>query len=286
MQVPSEEVAGTVRIDATREDFDAAAKLYRAINQEIGSQEAKMTKNEAAALRTIERMGWETFTIRTLQEAMGLSYSQTRRILQGYSAKGAVYAGLLEKCPAMSMVDATLVDDTTEVVIRRHEHLFQFDAACYREWMGGLAVWLDDDDDSPPDGGPDSGCNQGCKEILAGGDRESTPESRNEGDREEIENPDPGSCTTSPGTVRAPALTGGGVTLRGSIAGLSPGTKSPVLPLPGVLDPGEFERVRVALGRCTICNAGKAVYRSREASACEGCYARLVREQNGREGVR
>ncbi len=63
-----------------------------------------------------------------LQEAMGLSYSQTRQILQGYSAKGAVYAGLLEKCPAVSMVDATLVYDSTEVVIRRHEHLLQFNA--------------------------------------------------------------------------------------------------------------------------------------------------------------
>ena len=32
----------------------------------------------------------------------------------------------------------------------------------------------------------------------------------------------------------------------------------------------------------------KAVYRSREAQAkiCEGCYARLVREGNAREGVR
>ena len=59
---------------------------------------------------------------------MGLSYSQTRQILQGYSAKGAVYAGLLEKCPAVSMVDATLVYDSTEVVIRRHEHLLQFNA--------------------------------------------------------------------------------------------------------------------------------------------------------------
>lgn len=38
---------------------------------------------------------------------------------------------------------------------------------------------------------------------------------------------------------------------------------------------------------CDICDRGKAVYRSREARAniCENCYARLVREQNGQEGV-
>ena len=37
-----------------------------------------------------------------------------------------------------------------------------------------------------------------------------------------------------------------------------------------------------------ICDRGKVAYRSREAQAkiCEGCYARLVRERNGREGVR
>ncbi len=61
-----------------------------------------------------------------------------------------------------------------------------------------------------------------------------------------------------------------------------------VYPLPGVLDYREFERARVDLGRCDICDSGKAVYRSREAQVgiCEGCYARLVREGNAREGVR
>ena len=61
-----------------------------------------------------------------------------------------------------------------------------------------------------------------------------------------------------------------------------------VQPLPGVLDHREFERVKVELGRCDVCGAGKAVYRSREAQAniCDQCYARLVREWNGREGVR
>jgi len=61
-----------------------------------------------------------------------------------------------------------------------------------------------------------------------------------------------------------------------------------VRPLSGVLDPRTFARVRVDLGRCEICDTGKAVYRSREAQThiCEGCYARLVREGNAREGVR
>jgi len=59
-----------------------------------------------------------------------------------------------------------------------------------------------------------------------------------------------------------------------------------VQPLPGVLDHREFERVKVELGRCDVCGAGKAVYRSREAQAniCDQCYARLVREWNGGRG--
>jgi len=59
-------------------------------------------------------------------------------------------------------------------------------------------------------------------------------------------------------------------------------------PLPGVLDHRTFARTKVELGRCDVCGAGKAVYRSREAQAkvCEGCYARMVRELNGRVGVR
>ena len=61
-----------------------------------------------------------------------------------------------------------------------------------------------------------------------------------------------------------------------------------VRPLSGVLDPRTFGRVKVEIGRCDVCGAAKAVYRSREAQAkiCEGCYARLVREGNARVGVR
>jgi hypothetical protein len=72
---------------------------------------------------------------------------------------------------------------------------------------------------------------------------------------------------------------------------------------PEVLDHRMFERVKAELGRCDVCGERKAVCRSREAHAkvCEvrwfaepehehrrvrGCYARLVREWNGREGVR
>ena len=66
--------------------------------------------------------------------------------------------------------------------------------------------------------------------------------------------------------------------------------REPVLqePLPGVLDHRTFTRTKVELGRCDICGEKRAVYRSREGrtSICDQCYARLVREWNGRAGVR
>jgi hypothetical protein len=64
--------------------------------------------------------------------------------------------------------------------------------------------------------------------------------------------------------------------------------RSKAQPLPGVLDHRTFERTKVDLGRCDVCKELKAVYRSRETrtSICDQCYARLVREWNGRAGVR
>lgn len=84
----------------------------------------------------------------------------------------------------------------------------------------GFTVWLDDDDD-------DSGCNQGCKEIERGENQIFESKSENKENLEYIKNRDPESCTTPPGTV--------GCLVWGAV--------NPARPLPGVLDPGEFERV-------------------------------------------
>ena len=332
LQLPGEEVDGVIRIEATREDFDAAACLYGAINQEIGSQESKLTRNEAAALRTISRMGWEMFTTRMLQQATGLSYHQVRRILQGYTAKDTTYCGLLEKCPALGVVDATVFDDSTGTAVRWHELHFQFDAGRYREWVAELSVWLEDEDPSP-----DGGCNPGCKGSCKGDCKEiPEEESQSSGERSEnkdivlhIDDRDQGSFATYPGAGQSPdPVLGGsggsgtsdqgpmcdpgqvakgepecGSTPRDLVTRGIPSAETVcnppcnsghnrgaagVRPLPGVLDPGAFERVRVELGRCAICGVRKAVYRSPEAQThiCEGCYSRLVREGNARAGVR
>ena len=332
-----EEYDGGIR--ANLDDFAAAARVYAAINGETGGQETKTTKNEAAALATVATMGWEQFTIKMLQEALGLSYHQTYRILHGYTSRGTTYSGLLEKCPAVSFFDTMVTEDVEGYAVRRREHLFSFDRTVYRRWAHGGGVWLDEDRDDgsdprnpgrPPDrsGGTarcdiaaglpqDSGT--GCNDKTAGNgagsagtctDREkhlslstkvqqnthTVPgtgsgvgecagvcEIRNAGTDPEIPAPRGEKSNPTPFNRPLAGIPGCNVLKRDARRG-----SALQEPLSGVLDHREFSRVKVELGRCDICDTGKAVYRSREARAnlCEGCYARLVREGNAREGVR
>ena len=349
LQRERREIDEKVRIEAAREDFDAAARLYAAINQDGGGQESKMTRNEAAALATISRMGWETFTVRMLQQATGLSYHQVRRILQGYTARGTVYCGLLEKCPAISVVDATIIDESTGTTVRRHESHFQFDAERYREWAAELTVWLEDEDagvgegDSPPPSddrlhhlqpGCKGGCKHRCKEIEEGEREQNEDDFANAEIPADIDHDNQKSFATNsrsqsppdpvpreerrhrvqgrkvpcvPGLVANEKIENTNLTMNRKnlnvawnssaksvctpictpLCNTGANVANGVRPLAGVLDYRTFGRVRVELGRCTICGA-KAVYHSAEAQTqiCEGCYSRLVREGNAREGVR
>ena len=324
-------------IRANLDDFAAAARVYAAINGETGGQETKMTKNEAAALATVATMGWEQFTIKMLQEALGLSYHQTYRILHGYTSRGTAYSGLLEKCPAVSFFDTMVSGDVEGYAVRRREHLFSFDGAVYRRWAHGGGVWLDGDRDGGP-GNPGrppdrSGSTEGCR-VAAGLPQGSSTGCNDPAVQNDVELADvctdrerhlplsnevqqnihtvPGTgswvsecaCVcetqnagTDPGILasrggnfnqtpfsRPLAGIAGCNALKGSVRRGS----VPQEPLSGVLDHREFLRVKVELGRCDLCDTGKAVYRSQEAqtSLCEGCYARLVREGNARAGVR
>jgi hypothetical protein len=144
---------GDGAVIARPEDFTAAAKLYAALSGTAGGQETKLTKNEAAALATVAQMGVEVFTVRQLQSALGLSYYQTRRLLNGYVSRGTPYSGLLEKCPAISLYDATVTEsDDGGITVRRREQYFTFDHEVYRAWSGGASVWLDDDRDDGSNG--------------------------------------------------------------------------------------------------------------------------------------
>ena len=166
----SEESLPAIRADLN--DFMAAARIYAQINGISGGQETKLTKNEAAALSTICKMGWNVLTIKMLQDAMGLSYHQARRIFQGYNNRGCLYSGLLEKCPAISFIDATVSQEMDGCMVRRRENQFSFSYEIYHRWNTGSMVWIDeggfqggDDDKNGGDGGNDCDEGDGGKDL-------------------------------------------------------------------------------------------------------------------------
>jgi len=166
-------------IRADLEDFREAARIYAQINGESGGQETKLSRNEAAALNTICKMGWNVLTIRMLQDAMGLSYHQARRIFQGYTNGGSSYSGLLEKCPAISFIDATVSQEMDGCMLRRRENQFSFSYEVYHRWNSGSMVWIseggergDDDKNGGDDAGSDSDGSDDGKD--AGGDTSPT----------------------------------------------------------------------------------------------------------------
>jgi hypothetical protein len=303
-----------------------APGIYASINGESGGQETKLTKNESAALETVATMGWEQFTIKTLQEALGLSYHQTYRILHGYVSRGTTYSGLLEKCPAISFFDTMVTEDVDGYAVRRREHLFSFDRTAYRRWAFGAGVWIDGGGDR--DDGPDDPCS-----VPAGLPRDS-------GTGREDRKAGKNVCTDSTSTERETRLSlstkvqQNTHTHTGTCAGvhgcgcvcdprnagsdpdipdicagnadrehkncpLSDGTLRNTLKrdgkggagvqesLPGVLKHTEFTRVSTDLGRCSVCDEGKAVFISgdRRSVLCEKCYGRLVQAWNEKRGV-
>ncbi|MCX6690466.1 MAG: hypothetical protein NTW33_00085 [Methanoregula sp.] len=111
MQRERQDIGGVVCITATREDFDEAARLYDQLNGTSGGQTTKLTKKESDLVTTIDLSGWDEFTTPMLQKATGLSNGSIHRLIHGYSARGSTYTGLLEKCPAISFTDRTVVTD-------------------------------------------------------------------------------------------------------------------------------------------------------------------------------
>ncbi len=319
---------------ATREDFAYARQLFIAINGEAGGQETKQTRNEAAALATVAKMDVPVFIVRQLQDTLGLSYYQTYRLLHGYTNSKTIYTGILDKCPAVSLIDATVAEEVYGLEIKRREQYFSFDYEAYRQWSAKAEVWMVDEDgggsgdrDKPGRdvctfaprlhlengkcanmentvSGGDSCTEVQYKEICTGtpvnlhssGEARSTPdgvddasfgvrESRAGANKDGI----PANHPPFPHRTLEHRASGCKFGCKDVQTGANVQMKSgKVLPLPGLLDHRTFERTRVDLGRCTICDAGKAVYRSREVQAniCERCYARLVREWNRAAGVR
>ena len=262
-----------------------------------------------------------------LQDALGLSYQQTYRILHGYASRGMTYSGLLEKCPAISYLDTTITEDCEGYAVRRREHLFLFDRETYRRWARGGEVWIDEGGDRDDGPGPDrddtfsisarfqqnfSTCREDQK-TRDGPETDSTSTDR----ETRLSLSTTLQQNTHPHSALSPPASGcaGGCDirdaendplispLRGDNPNRPPSThplnfstfrkllktaerKGPTT-LPGVLDHREFTRTKTDLGRCSVCDEGRAVFRSRDGRAllCEGCYARLVQTWNEKKGL-
>jgi len=319
---------------ATREDFEYARRLFIDLAGETGAQETKQTRNEAAALESIAKMGLSVFTIKQLQEVLGLSYHQVYRLLKGYRNGRGSYTGILDKCPAVSYIDATVAEDIYGMEVKHREHYFSFDVGLYKNWTARAEIWLEDEvvqDErrSPGPGGrdgsdtfapglPGQGVNErsadsfpGSKNNENGTERGTSSDTSfhhlpgTQNTRAETSDGSSCGCVQGNGENISPACTQKSLISRSALQNSSPlstglrkdmqrrekGAKSEkpfrVDPLPGLLDHRDFVRVKVVSGRCDICHDGAAVFRcaEKQVGVCEGCYARMVREWNGENGI-
>ncbi len=151
MQREHHQVGGGSYIFANLDDYHHAATLFGLLNTDGGGQETKLTRREADIMAVIYQRGDVEFTIPQLQELTKLSYNIIHRCLHGHNSRGQVYSGLLDKCPAISFTDRTVVmDEEIGRSVRRRAHAYQFNIEIYRLWSSGGAVWLkpgDDDDE-------------------------------------------------------------------------------------------------------------------------------------------
>ena len=148
-----------VCITATGDDFKQACRLFLALNGKSGGQQSKLTRKESALVDAIRSRGQGEITISELQHLTGWSYSVMYKMLHGSCSHGYQYSGLLEKCPALSVCDRTLVTDEGGMnAAHRRVKAYAWDPYVYEVWRSDGGCWLDghgpddDGDDDPPGG--------------------------------------------------------------------------------------------------------------------------------------
>lgn len=142
---------GTVRIYATEADFTTAAAVFEALHGSSGGQESKMTKREADILDLIVKADLERFDVATIQDLSKLDYLAAYKALNGGGkTHGSTYAGLVEKCPAISPIDISESvkvpdeeDSRKSRTTGRRRTMWTFDKGVYMSWKTGAIVWLD-----------------------------------------------------------------------------------------------------------------------------------------------
>ncbi len=153
------EAGKMICITATIEDFRQACRLYTKLNGESGGQQSKLTRKESELVDAIRSVGQSEITITEMQRITSWSHSVINKMLHGSLSKGYQYSGLLEKCPAISVCDRTIVtDEGGTSAAHRRAKAYSWDPHVYDTWASDGGCWLDgfdpddgkDGDDLPP----------------------------------------------------------------------------------------------------------------------------------------
>lgn len=62
------------------------------------------------------------------------------RLLHGYTNGRGAYIGILDKCPAITLIDATVAEALASMEIKQREKYFSFEVAMVREWNRAKGV--------------------------------------------------------------------------------------------------------------------------------------------------
>ncbi len=150
------EVGTMTCITATVDDFRKACRLYTALNGKSGGQQSKLTRKESELLDAIRSRGQSEITIAEMQHITGWSYSVINKMLHGQNAGGYHYSGLLEKCPAVSVCDRTLVtEESGTCAAHRRSKVYTWNPYVYDSWASDGGCWLDGHGPDRKDGGDD-----------------------------------------------------------------------------------------------------------------------------------
>ena len=219
-------------LTATREDFDEAARLYALLNGPAGGQTTKLTRRESEVLGFIAGQTWEEFTVPMLQKLTGATNGSLHRVLHGYSSHGTVFSGLLEKCPAISFTDRTVLseDPDTRALTRRRTNAYSFDREVFDRWDSGTAVWIDYGP-GPGGDGPGGGTAGDQASSIPPGEK-PCPQAKNGGQGPASAGPDPRNTGIENHLDERNPLSSGKSEITEPVVSRAPGTP------PGVGDPG------------------------------------------------
>jgi hypothetical protein len=175
---------GRPSIVATEADFDAAAALFVDLHTTGGSLTSKFDRNEQQVLSLASLHQAECFDLADLQRWIGWNYQKARRLLLGYESRGIRYPGLLDKTPALSLIDQTVSEvDREGRDVKRRALVFTFDEQAYRKSLYAGQVWLDEHGSFSSFSRRDAADRRAERRV----EHRSPGGSKNDGDTEEIE---------------------------------------------------------------------------------------------------